>query len=396
MINNNRGSVLLACVIITVLILAVVVQFSNWSSRVTKTNVQQLARQKALVNADTGIQSALQFLRTPQAAQLQSGVPFYLSSMEEGTTFYLTLTRQIANSSLIDIFSTGYYQLQQGGSIDPSGKGAQQASVRAQIQLRNVGDYFAASPGTLEIGYGSNLSSGVVYGRDLVFTSGASGPGTRVKAAYYLDSIEPSNYADFVTFLAPNQPAQVDTAPNLPYLDASMRNQYENMANSDRLLDNATLSGTVPPPSSNAFKVYYGEGTVHLGASGSSCTLNNSFLIYSREDIVIHNVVNGALGDASWPALMAEGNIYIADDAPDMMSIDATMVANGEIKALGPARSNGRLAIKGGLVAGQGISFGNVYAQQRDYTYQAPDPNLPLPFATSVTLYKVTEGKYNR
>jgi hypothetical protein len=99
--------------------------------------------------------------------------------------------------------------------------------------------------------------------------------------------------------------------------------------------------------------------------------------------------------NAAWPALMAEGNIYISEDAPNALEIKATMVTNGMFKALGPPRYSGSLNIKGGIVAGEGIQVGNIYANQRNYSYQAPDPTLPLPFSTQVLYYKVINGKFS-
>ena len=93
---------------------------------------------------------------------------------------------------------------------------------------------------------------------------------------------------------------------------------------------------------------------------------------------------------------MAEGNIYIADTAPDTLSIFASMVTNGQLKALGNPRPNGNLTFTGGIVTGGGISLGNVYTLSRNYSYQAPDPTLPLPFATQVISYKVQSGKFNQ
>ena len=101
-------------------------------------------------------------------------------------------------------------------------------------------------------------------------------------------------------------------------------------------------------------------------------------------------VPTDAKGAARGPAI-----IWMDRRAEGVLSnIDATMVTNGQIKALGSPRPGGRLTVKGGIVAGQGVSFGNVYAQQRNYSYQAPDPALPLPFTTTITSYRVSRGKY--
>jgi len=393
-LTRREGSVLIACILIAMLILAAIVQYVAWVNQSTRADIHRIATQRALTNADSGVQAAVQFLRTPQAAQLHPGVSLTRSSIDEGTTFYLTMTRRVTDTSLVDVYATGYFQLA-GGSPSPGGMQGPQAVIYALIQLRTVGDYFAASPGALEISYGSDISSGVVYGRDLTFDSGWGDPRTVVKAASYFDSINPPNYADYVTFRDPGQPLQLASEPVLPAMDLGMRNNYLNMAGSSILPAGTVLAGSVNPPAGNIYNVYWSPGDITLGAVGSSCTLTGSFLVYSEGDIYIANTVNSQLNGSGWPALMAEGNIYVAASAPDDLAINATMVTNGTIKALGPPRTNGSLSVTGGMVAGGGFSFANVYMLKRTYTYQAPDPTLPLPFSTNVILYKVLSGKYN-
>jgi outer membrane murein-binding lipoprotein Lpp len=97
--NNERGSMLIASVIVTMLLLAGAVQYVNWVNQMTKSNVHRIATQKALINADSGVQAALQYLRTAKAAELVPGVPMQLISISEGTTFYLTLTRQVRSTT---------------------------------------------------------------------------------------------------------------------------------------------------------------------------------------------------------------------------------------------------------------------------------------------------------
>jgi hypothetical protein len=394
-LNDQRGNILIAVLLVTFMLMAMIVQYSNWVMRTTKDNVRHLAGQHAMVNADSGVQLALQFLRTPKASQLVPGEPFALASITAGTTNYITLTRGVADHGLIDLYSTGYYQLAGSGQVaDPYGTKSQLATVHAQVHLHNVGDYFAATPGSLEVTYGSNISSGMIYGKDIIFGTGSTNPRTQLKAAAYFNSIQPSDFANYVTFLDANQPVQMYNEPNLPTLDASMRNLYQNMAGTDVLAAGAVLSGSLDGPAGNPYHVLFSPGDVTLGANGSSCTLNSSFLIYSQGNIYIANTIKGTSNIAAQAALMAEGNIYITASAPDTLSIGATMVTNGQLKALGPARAGGKLTINGGVVAGGGIAVGDVYAQSRNYTYQGPDPTLPLPFTTEVTLYKVTRGKF--
>jgi hypothetical protein len=182
----------------------------------------------------------------------------------------------------VDLYSTGYYTLKGGMTEGPGGAEGQLAAIKARIQQRNVGEYFAASPATLEIGYGSNISSGMIYGKDLIFDPGISVPRTTVKGASYLNSISPPDYANYVTFLDPGNPIQTDTEPTLPHLDAAMRNQYALMAGSAILDPNVPLSGLIDEPTANSYKVWYGAGDVHLGIAGSSATFTDTMLIYSE------------------------------------------------------------------------------------------------------------------
>jgi hypothetical protein len=394
-LRKTQGSVLLASVIVTIMLIAVIVQFTQVVIHNTRSSVRYVAGQKARMSADSGLQSALQFLRSPQASILQAGIPRLVSSVEQGTTFYLSLTRQLSDPSLVDVNATGYYQLTNGAVEAPGGNYRAQAyAIYAQVQLRNIGDYFAASPETLTIGYGSDISSGSVYARDLVFQTG-SGPRTRVKSAAYFNSISPANYSNYVTFLDENQPSRLASEPVLPTLGAGLRNQYQSMAGGAVLAAGSTLAGMVDPPTDNEYRVYFSPGDITLGAVNSSCTARGSFLLYSQGDIHIANTINRLVDSTAWIALMAEGNIVIDQTAPNDLSIEATLVTNGTFEALGAYRSNGKLTMTGGMVTGHGVSIGNVYGESRVYTFRAPDPNLPLPFATQVIIYKVLQGKYD-
>lgn len=394
--TKKNGNILIAFTIITFLVLAAMVEFCSWVQQLTRANVHRLATQKALTNADTGIQSALEFLRTPQAAELKPGIPWALTSIEQGTTFYVDLIRRASDTSLVDVYATGYYQLNDGSYSSAFNTAGKQAAVYALIQLSNAGDFFAATPGSLEISYGSNISSGSVYANNLTFDSGNGNPQTVVKSASYYNSINPWNYASFVTFLNSGQPVQLTSQPQLPTLDASMSNNYQQMAGPDVLPAGTTLSGLVSPPVGNPYNVFFSPGDITLGAPGANCTLTGSFLIYSQGNIYIANNLNTEDGTTAWPALMAEGNIYVASTAPDTLNVYATMVTNGQFEALGNPRPNGTLNFTGGIVTGGGIALGNIYTLNRNYVYQAPDPTLPLPFATQIISYKVQSGSFNQ
>src|SRR5688572_1322194 len=96
--SNEKGSVLIASTIVTLVVMAGVVEYSFLVSRMSRTNVRAVTSQKALVNAESGLESALQFLRTPEAsAKLQAGLPYTLSFGGSTTNYAVDLIRNVAN-----------------------------------------------------------------------------------------------------------------------------------------------------------------------------------------------------------------------------------------------------------------------------------------------------------
>src|SRR5579864_2988873 len=110
-LKNSQGSLLIASILIMLIVFAVIVQFVSWTRQFTHANVHRMATQKALMNADSGVQMALTFLRTPQASQLKPGIPFAQYSIASGTTYYILMTRHTTDTTLIDVNCTGYYEV---------------------------------------------------------------------------------------------------------------------------------------------------------------------------------------------------------------------------------------------------------------------------------------------
>src|ERR1051325_11704796 len=119
--KNNRGYALIATIIIAFIVLAAVVQFWTWMRLGVKGNVHNLARQKALENADAGLEVAIQYLRTPAATNSTNpgGIPPGTATplpaaLDPNILCTLTLTRESGNQANIDIYATGYYLLGDG------------------------------------------------------------------------------------------------------------------------------------------------------------------------------------------------------------------------------------------------------------------------------------------
>src|SRR4029077_4667154 len=106
-LKNEKGSLLIASVLIMLIVFAVIVQFVSWTRQFTHANVHKIATQKALMNADSGIQLALAFLRTPQASLVKPpGTPYPKYFFTSGTTSYVLMTRHTTDTTLVDVTCT--------------------------------------------------------------------------------------------------------------------------------------------------------------------------------------------------------------------------------------------------------------------------------------------------
>src|SRR5882762_6296774 len=142
-LKQERGSALIAVLIITALIAAVFVVFSTWTQIGNRAVIHTLNTQKAVYNAQSGYYAALDWLKTPYAVDLTTE-PKNLGSMTDGATYYLTLARSINDSSLISITATGYFEIPSGHFSDPVGNAAEMGIIDAVVRAISVKDYFAA------------------------------------------------------------------------------------------------------------------------------------------------------------------------------------------------------------------------------------------------------------
>src|SRR4029077_13358934 len=100
-LKDTKGNLLIAVALIILIVMAVIVQFTSWTRQFTRANVHRVATQRALLNADSGIQMAMAFLRTPYSSQLIPGNPKTMGFIAQGTTSYVLMTRHTTDTSLV-------------------------------------------------------------------------------------------------------------------------------------------------------------------------------------------------------------------------------------------------------------------------------------------------------
>lgn len=383
-LKNESGFALVACILVSFLLLAAVIEYTRWNHGNARFGTHLISSQRARENAETGIHVALDWLRKAQSSQLTAGVPLTMSSLNEGSTYQMTLVRSVSDSSLIDCWSTGYYEIPANGS----NSGITSTAIYAQIKLRPINTWLAATPGTLEIAAGSMLSTGTVYGRDLVFDRGGAWP-TQVKTAYYFNSVTPANPESFVNFTGGVPPIRMALEPVFPTVSA-LEADYATMAGIDVLPDGYTVFGN-EAPASNAYKTFFCMGDLKVGTSTSTYSATTPRLYYVKGNVTIQNNVNVPAGNGT--AFMAVGDIQISSTTVSPVRIKAQLLSDGSIEALGPPR-NAAFVFKGSIVFRNQLSIGNILVRERSYEYFAPEASLPFPFITQLVSYKVLTGKY--
>src|SRR5438132_8981743 len=262
---NERGSVLIACAILSLLLVAMVVWYWQWSWHSSVEQVNRFSGKTAMQYADSGMQAAAIQLRSPDLKQfLDVGTTNVITQPMTNGRFEVALYRQGLDPNLVDTYTTGYFYLSNGSIVDPqTNQRAQWAVINAKFRIANVAQFLAALPGNLQISYGTNAANGTVYAKDLTFASGPCGaPGeTRVGAALYFNSVSPSPAPCFVNFTANPANAQRQSyPPNFARLDATLRAFYQSHATTQPLP--APFSGAVAAPSD--FPVYSVNGPLDI------------------------------------------------------------------------------------------------------------------------------------
>jgi hypothetical protein len=359
-------------------------------------SVSRTDRAKAVAYAEAGIAASMARLRLPTSASNFSGVEAPLEAAMPGGRYAVSVSRSVDDPSLVKLFSTGYFYMDGGNSVDPAnGRAAQSALVESTVRTRSAASFFAAVPGYLEIGYGTDLSSATIYAAELRFapSNGGSTP-TKVYQALYHDAVLIES-AGTVQYTGPGL-RRLTLEPNLVSITSDLRTLYESWAGSDRFYAGAALQGVLSSPS-NQFGVYYCPGDLRLAGDGTtsgSLQVQGQYVIYVAGSVTIDGPVTlGTTG--AWVAVVAEGDITLSSLAPTNTELNGTYLS-GRAIAAAPASTGqrlGRLTFTGGFQAQEGANMSAAW-RDRTYIYQAAPSNLLLPFFLSTEDYRVHRGAY--
>jgi hypothetical protein len=394
---NRRGSALITIVVIALLFMAGITWYVRWGQIQSTTRVHRTMVRNATDFADEGINNALLRLKAPDLAQFLpiNGTTSYALAIPNGR-IDLALARQSTDTAVVTIKSTAWLFLSRGGWVDPvTNERAEMAEIEGTYRITNVGQFLIAIPSILPVSYGTNAPSGIIYASQLDFKPCLSGPcntPTQLLSAFYYDSVTPNDAPAYVQFTAaPFRAQKVSYPMSFVGLDPSVRAYYSSLATQPLP---PSFDGLVDEP--NPAHVYYVTGDLHI-AQNSPLTVRGVYIIYVTGNVYIHDNINLS-NVSSWLGVLAEGDIHLADDAPNNLSINGTFMCNSYFK--GDAlpgnvnRSNVNLTINGGIVSMTNIDIATVWVGQRTYTYQvSADPHFILPNFSQTLEYKITHGK---
>lgn len=405
---DEKGSALVACIVIGLVFLAGVFWVAEWSTMIGRGRVHDMGKNSAAVNADTALNAAVQNLtRSDLNLFLAPNTAFRSSTTIAGGRYDYTLSRPNVDTNLIEASATGYYFLAGGTFKDPeTGQNAQVCAVDAKYRVTNAGQFLIAVSTTLVINYGADATGGVLYGVDVVFKNGSSGPNTQVTTVYYLNSVYrwetsgnyyPDAAPTFVTFTGSTVTAQhLAYAPNFVHIDSNLGSYYSSVQSASSAGFGGSFAGSVSAAADS--HVYYTVGDVHIG-QGDPLVVNGVYVIYATGNIYIDNNVTLANSN-SWVGFLSEQNIVLSADAPDNLTLYGNYLAAGSFMAAGPPRPGSHFSLTGGIVSTVGIDIANTWLGPRTYTFPAAgttgsnSPDLLLPNFSELLEYKVVQGKY--
>jgi hypothetical protein len=395
--DGEKGSAIIAAVIIGALLIALFISHSNWATVRTQNQTHVNASKAALSYAETGTTQVITWLRKPS---LNDDLPVAgsttLAGLQENGRFEVAVYRRNADSNLVDFVSTGYYNLPRGTDMD-AGKPVQIAVVAGKARLSNVGEYLAATSAPLKIGYGTDVQNGSVYSQDLTFEpdNGLGGPPTQVAHAYYLKSVTgdlPGYYTQ-----DPKSAQQLAYPPEISTLDPAVRQLYIDRKSNDPM---PSFTASVTQPSDT--HVYFQDGDIEIATGGMPLSVSGVFVLYATGHVYIHNSVIPADAN-SWIAIISEKDIHLTKDAPDNLEIHANLIANRAVQAdpldAGQPARAGQLMIEGGMASQMGFNFTEIWkpadGATRVYKFKYfNSPNLYLPNFATLVDYHVVRGKY--
>lgn len=362
-----------------------------WSQQVlleSKVITQDVARSQALEYAESGINLARLRLKGPDiGTYLPSGSSQTLSAAFESGGAEVAMHRVLADTSLVELYATGYYHAQSGSQSNAQGKKVKLSVVRAVVRITNAGEYAIAVPGELSINPGTDLSAGRVYAGVLNFVNGS---GIQISEAYYYTAATPSDAPSFVQWVNPYDRAiRLSFPPAFPAFDDALESFYQDKSTADPL---PAFSGTVGAPSDGR-NVYYSPGSIDIGYAGP-LQVDGAYVLYVAGDVRIHNSVRMANSDSTL-VIMAEGDVVLSASVPDALQIQAFLITNQNVRAEGTTmHTGGELRLEGGIVCHRELlNLSRLWPSRRYMPRPVNNNNLLLPYFTELVQYRIITSR---
>ena len=386
----------MGAIVLGLIFLSLMVWYLQWSWLNGEQEAHRTANQRALSYADSGLNAAMQRLKSPEDSAPTDDIVTGSGTLTDGRYEY-SLAFDTTTTNLVDAWATGYYHLPKGSQRDPAtGESAQRAVLHAKIFSGSITTFLIAVPGRLRVNDGITAAGAPIYARDLVFVKGPDPARVHLTSAFFARSARDDSGADspapaFAVFQSSPPAAQMLAyAPHFPRPGLGLRGYYQSHATDvTTLTDGSDLSGAVPREGDPSRPVYFVDGDLSIGGS-QALVADDAVLIYATGQIRIHNAILHQ--GSGWAAILAEKDVHLASDCPDPLAVQATFLTSGAFRADGPARFPGRFLFQGQMIAGGGIDLAGAWPV-RGYFWNV-GTTFDLPAFTELLQYDVVEGKY--
>ncbi|MBI3291284.1 MAG: hypothetical protein HYZ73_00485 [Elusimicrobia bacterium] len=370
----ERGSLLVSMLWVSLFLTVMVTVISSSLWRSAGMTHAIVSKNRATYVAESGLQDALTRLRRNATQTLEDGsFEDSLGPTERQEHYDVELSTSGTGDPKVVLVT-----------VDGTSRQTTQ-KIEALVRLENVGDYVAATAGTMRIGYGTQLE-GKVYGARVIFGTYPDYPtGTPPDPRTFLDTlahyegepIQPSDFRNFVNLR--NEPERERTPLSFPAMDDQTLGFYRALAEeSDAVIAGGNLEahirdvlgGRLSPPSPHP--LYFVEGNGNIPAD---TTFEQQLLIVASGTITVKGNLTKQRRIPRWRdsllGLLTNRNVVIAaeSDPAEAVTVHAFVYApHGSFKAVGTPRT-GALTFQGGFVAKTDPSFDDVFQGTRTYTY---------------------------
>ena len=349
--------------------------------------IAQSKSTRSLFIAEAGIERAVSILRTnPGWRAGFAGEPLIDAAGAAAGFYTVTFVSEVYNTPWRTLEITSIGRLAAG---DPDC----QRTIYAKINVANPAEFFAFTTDKTVVSNGATIQNGSLYAREIEFYA----------CPAYLNNLvitQPTYYTTNYTQKDPNGagnapdidivtiPTRLDKPVGFPSLDAD---NYKRLAkdNGGRYYPNNKTFDNGIDLEDGENGVIFVEGDIYIkGEIADPVTVVATGNIYITGDITWTE--NGEGDPVGKLGLFSKKDIYIAESAPENLSVRGLLISEGIFEALGTKGSKGILDFDGSMVikGDKGKPYGavdlSVYGV-RNYNYDSSLLQFPaLPFVTYI------------